>query len=100
VSDSIALCLYRVAQEALRNIERHAGARNVVVSLDQRDGFASMQVTDDGQGFATGQKKRGLGLLSLNERVSLLGGNFDVKSLAGTGSTIAVTLPMGVSHAA
>jgi len=100
VPDSIALCLYRVAQEALRNIERHAGAHNVVVSLDQRDGTALMQVVDDGQGFAAGQKKRGLGLLSLHERVSLLGGDFRVKSLAGAGTTLAVTLPIGVSHAA
>jgi signal transduction histidine kinase len=100
VADSIALCLYRVAQEALRNIEKHAGADNVVVSLDQRNGSISMQVIDDGQGFATDQKKQGLGLLSLNERVSLLGGVFHVTSRAGAGTTLAVTLPMSVSHAA
>ena len=100
VPDSVALCLYRVAQEALRNVERHADAHNVVVSLDQRDGVVSMQVADDGRGFAAGRKQQGLGLLSLNERVSLLGGDLRVNSHAGAGTTLSVTLPMGVSHAA
>ena len=100
VPDPIALCLYRVAQEALRNVERHADARNVTVSLDQRNGLVAMQVADDGRGFTAGRKPQGLGLLSLNERVSLLGGDLKVKSHAGTGTTLSVTLPMGVSHAA
>ena len=100
VPDAAALCLYRVAQEALRNVERHAGALNVVVSLDQREGLISMQVVDDGRGFTPGRKPQGLGLLSLNERVGLLGGNLTVKSHAGNGTTLSVTLPMGVSHAA
>jgi len=100
VPDAAALCLYRVAQEALRNVERHAQALNVVVSLDQRDGLISMQVVDDGRGFPAGRKQQGLGLLSLNERVGLLGGDLKVRSQAGTGTTLSVTLPMGISHAA
>ena len=100
VPDPIALCLYRVAQEALRNVERHAGARTVVVSLDQRGGLISMHVADDGRGFVAGRKPHGLGLLSLNERVGLLGGDLKVKSQAGAGTTLSVTLPMGISHAA
>lgn len=100
VPDQVALCLYRVAQEGLRNVERHANALNVVVALDQRDGLVSMQVVDDGRGFTPGRKQQGLGLLSLNERVGLLGGDLKVRSQAGTGTTLSVTLPTGVSHAA
>jgi signal transduction histidine kinase len=100
VSDAIALCLYRVAQEALRNIARHAGARTVLVALEQRRGTVSMRVMDDGCGFAARERNPGLGLLSLNERVSLLGGDFTVESSQGVGTTLAVTLPTGISHAA
>jgi two-component system sensor histidine kinase UhpB len=100
VPDVVALCLYRVAQEALRNVARHAAARTVVVSLDQAGGVISMQVTDDGRGFPAERKKAGLGLLSLGERVNLLGGALDVRSAPAAGTTLAVTLPIGVSHAA
>jgi signal transduction histidine kinase len=101
VPDAVALCLYRVAQEALRNVSKHAAARNVVVSLDQQDGIVSMQVADDGRGFVAEKKQRGLGLLSLGERVGLLGGSLNVTSTPTAGTKLAVTLPMdGVSHAA
>jgi len=101
VPDGVALCLYRVAQEALRNVLKHAAARNVLVSLDQRNGVVSMRVTDDGRGFAAEKKQQGLGLLSLGERVGLLGGSLDVTSTPAAGTTLAVTLPIdGVSHAA
>lgn len=100
VPDTIALCLYRVAQEALRNVARHANARHVVVSLDLQDGVVSMRVVDDGVGFAAKEKNRGLGLLSLNERVSLLDGTLDISSTPAAGTTLAVTLPLDVSHAA
>ena len=100
VPDRMALCLYRVAQEALRNVAQHASAGNVVVSLDQRDGVISMRIVDDGRGFATTEKKAGLGLLSLNERVSLLGGALDISSKPAAGTTLMVTLPLDVSDAA
>ncbi len=71
-----ALCLYRVAQEALSNIVRHAGARRARVSLARTGELLELAVSDDGQGFDLMEARRagGLGLLSLDERVRLLGG--------------------------
>lgn len=97
VSSAIALCIYRVVQEALRNVATHARARTVTVSLDRRDGRLLMQVIDDGCGFdAEGPKPRtGLGLVSLAERVRVLGGELAVSAAPGAGTRIAVNLPAG-----
>lgn len=101
VSDSLALCLYRIAQEALRNVATHAQARNVTITLEQLDGHVTMDVADDGCGFDPTAKTRrlGLGLVSLNERVHMLGGALDVTAARGAGTRISVTLPTGESYA-
>jgi signal transduction histidine kinase len=101
VSDAVALCLYRVTQEALRNVATHAKAQNVTISLDQLNGHVVMHVTDDGCGFDPAAKSRrlGLGLVSLNERVHMLGGTLDITTARGAGTRIAVRLPAGGSHA-
>jgi len=101
VSDAFALCLYRVAQEALRNVATHARAHNVTVSLDRCDGRLTMQVSDDGRGFdpeAT-TRRSGLGLVSLAERVRMLGGELAVTAVPGAGTRLAVSLPVGEAHA-
>jgi signal transduction histidine kinase len=101
VSDAFALCLYRVAQEALRNVATHARAHSVTLSLDRLDGHLMMQVTDDGCGFdpeAT-RRRSGLGLVSLAERVRMLGGELAVTARPGGGTRLAVSLPAGESHA-
>jgi signal transduction histidine kinase len=101
VSEAFALCLYRVAQEALRNIATHAHARNVAVTLEQDDGHLLMQVSDDGCGFdpASRSRRLGLGLVSLGERVRMLGGELAVTAAVDAGTRIAVRLPTGESHA-
>jgi signal transduction histidine kinase len=101
VSDAPALCLYRVAQEALRNVATHARARNVIVSLDRLDGRIMMQVTDDGCGFdpTATSRRSGLGLVSLSERVRFLGGELVVTAAPDAGTRIAVSLPTGEFHA-
>jgi signal transduction histidine kinase/ABC-type uncharacterized transport system substrate-binding protein len=101
VSDALALCLYRIAQEALRNVATHAKAQNVTISLEQLNGHVTMHVTDDGCGFDSTAKSRrlGLGLVSLNERVHMLGGALDVTAALGAGTRVAVKLPMGESYA-
>jgi Signal transduction histidine kinase len=101
VSDALALCLYRVAQEALRNVATHAKAQHVTISLEQLNGHVMMHVADDGSGFDPTVKSRrlGLGLVSLNERVHVLGGTLDVTTARGAGTRVAVTLPTGESHA-
>ena len=85
-------CIYRVAQEALQNSVRHAGASKVRIGLQKGEGTVSLQVEDDGKGFAVG-RMRGLGLLGMEERVSQLGGNLRVLS-GDRGTRVLAELPL------
>jgi PAS domain S-box-containing protein len=92
-----ALCLFRVAQEALNNVFRHAGARTVSVTLRQMERGLILAVRDDGIGFdpANPKKARSLGLESMRERVHLVNGTFDVESALGQGTAIVAWVPAG-----
>nr|WP_245215656.1 sensor histidine kinase [Pararoseomonas baculiformis] len=92
---------YRVIQEALTNILRHAGARAVSILLELRDGALRLAVEDDGRGFdpeaAAGEgppHRPRLGLAGLRERVALAGGTLSLASKAGRGTTLSLTLPL------
>jgi signal transduction histidine kinase len=93
--------LYRIAQEALTNVSRHAGARRVSVLLERRAGYVSLIVEDDGLGFDA-QRIMGapasagrLGLLGMQERVRLAGGTLTIESTPGAGATVFARLPLG-----
>ncbi len=91
----LALCLYRVAQEALRNVVTHADARRAEVSLHGADDHIELIVADDGKGFdivATREGNRGLGLVSMNERVRLAGGTVSLLTELNRGTTVRVRL--------
>ena len=95
VGKAVALCLFRVAQEALSNVIRHAGARAASVDLQPMDGGLLLAVRDDGVGF-NGEdpgKRRSLGLLSMEERVRLQNGTLDIESAPGRGTSIVAWLP-------
>jgi signal transduction histidine kinase len=92
--------LFRVAQEALTNVGRHARASRVEVTLEQLPAGVGMQVKDDGKSFsvdrtlhANGGKR--LGLLGMRERVEMVGGKFYVDSAPGQGTTVRVEVPFG-----
>lgn len=90
-----ALTLFRIAQEAIANVRKHANAEEVVVTLTERaDGYA-VRVADDGDGFDVEQGARPghLGLVSMRERAELAGGRFRVDSEAGRGTEIEVFIP-------
>ena len=92
--------LYRIAQEALTNVARHAKASRVEVSIQRLDGMIRMEIKDDGQGFdntgtSSGKRKNRLGLLGMRERVEMIGGMFRVESAPGEATTIRVELPDG-----
>jgi PAS domain S-box-containing protein len=91
-----ALCLFRVTQEALRNVSRHAKARKVKVSLRVLDGGLQLAVSDDGAGFVPSlqREKPSLGLASMRERVRLLEGELEIESAPGQGTTIMVWVPL------
>ena len=99
VADDIELCLYRVAQEALRNITKHAQARTARISLACRNGQVVMRITDDGRGFQENGSSGhlGIGLLSMRERVRMLEGSFEVESSSG-GTVATVIIPTGERH--
>jgi PAS domain S-box-containing protein len=91
-----SLCLFRVAQEALRNVARHSGAGRVELSIRERDGGLQLVVRDDGQGFDATVPARppALGLSGMRERVRHLGGRFDVESAPQRGSSVLTWLPL------
>ncbi len=91
-----ALCLFRVAQEALRNVARHARARMVEVALRSLDGGLQLAVRDDGRGFdpAVQGAHPSLGLASMRERVHLLAGELDIESAPGHGTTVVAWVPL------
>ncbi|HVT95735.1 MAG TPA: sensor histidine kinase [Bryobacteraceae bacterium] len=86
-------CVYRVAQEALHNCSRHAGARSARVHLHADRARLFLSVQDDGSGFDA-KREKGLGLLGMEERVSHLGGRFRVDSAPGRGTTLSLELPL------
>jgi signal transduction histidine kinase len=91
-----ALCLFRVAQAALRNVARHASARKVEMSMRSLDGGLELVIRDDGVGFTREQShgQTSLGLTSMRERVHLLGGTFDVESAPGRGTVVTAWVPL------
>ena len=96
LSADAALCLFRVAQEALRNVERHAQASKVDVSVVGRNDGIALAVRDDGAGFDSSStaKRASLGLASMRERVRILDGRFDIESGPGIGTSLSAWLPL------
>lgn len=96
----IETVIYRVMQEAMTNISRHAEAKNVRVDLEREKSSVMMLVEDDGKGFdveavADQETPEGkLGLMGMEERVGYLGGSLDIRSTPGKGTTIRVEIPM------
>jgi signal transduction histidine kinase len=98
----LADCLFRVTQEALRNVAKHAGASQVFLGLSYDDNHVRLQIDDDGHGFAPEHQptlQRGLGLVSMGERVRLLEGTLTVTSDVGRGTRLSVAIPLtGISN--
>ena len=92
----IALCLFRVAQESLRNIGNHAGATEVHMRLVASPSELTLFIEDFGQGFDVEQVKGkgGLGLISMEERVRMLNGDFKIRSVPGAGTAKEFRLPL------
>jgi two-component system sensor histidine kinase UhpB len=95
IPDYISLCLYRIAQESLWNIRKHAGASRVSVVLGADDGHVVLTVKDNGRGFLpTAVRGRGgLGLVSMEERVRLANGRLSIESQPETGTQIQARVP-------
>lgn len=92
----VALCLYRVVQQALVNVHKHAGTLRARIFLDYSSGGVKLSVEDEGVGFDMhGVKGRGIGLISMRERVQGLGGRWEIYSAPDAGTSISVWIPVG-----
>lgn len=97
--NEVETALFRIVQEAVTNISRHAEAENAVIAVDFRDSGVSIEIEDDGKGFDVAKAKtamtRTFGLQGMEERVSLLGGTFEIESEPGSGTRMKVFIPLG-----
>jgi PAS domain S-box-containing protein len=98
---TLATHLYRIAQEALTNVARHAEAHSVSLSLSSEGGRIVLSVEDDGRGIAPGEaaKAGSFGILGMEERAAQLGGTFSIRSLPEGGTGLSVSVPLSASVA-
>jgi len=96
VHPDAALCIFRIVQECLRNLKKHSGAQQALVSLRVNAGKLNVSVLDKGCGFDTKElsHKEGLGVRTMEERVRLLGGEFVIQSAQGKGTTVNAWVPL------
>jgi protein-histidine pros-kinase len=91
----VSLAMYRVAQEALHNVEKYSGAREVEIRLKLRGSQLCMQIVDDGVGFApTHAAADGIGIANMRERMELIGGTIEITSAPMKGTTIEAMVPI------
>jgi len=88
--------LFRIAQESLTNVARHAHAQHVTISLVQKQGRIRLHIHDDGNGFDPLSQKQGLGIFNMRERAALLDGTIHIEAQPGRGTTIEAVLPLAV----
>jgi PAS domain S-box-containing protein len=102
VPEDAALCMFRIAQEALRNIKRHSGANRAAVRLEEVDGRLHLSVSDRGRGFNSNKPSAecGIGIHSMEERLRLLGGKLEIQSRPMEGTRIDAWLPLKMASAA
>jgi signal transduction histidine kinase len=93
---SVETALFRIVQEAVNNVIRHAQARHLSVTLTRSAGRVQLRIADDGQGFDARLPRSGphIGLWSMCQRVEQLGGQFELRSAPGQGATVTATLPL------
>jgi two-component system, NarL family, sensor histidine kinase UhpB len=90
--------LFRIAQESLTNVARHAHAQQVSISLSQEQEIIRLRVRDDGCGYDTSKPRAGLGILGMRERAAAVGGTLMITSQPGHGTMVEATLPRVEAH--
>ena len=96
--------IYRIFQEALNNIQKHADAHNVSIKIERKKSHVDIQISDDGNGFVResngdpNEYRPGLGLTTMEERARMLGGTMQVYSIIGVGTRIAFTIPITIEE--
>jgi signal transduction histidine kinase len=102
LGDQQSTAVFRIVQEALTNILRHAQATRVAVAVQEEDGALVLTVTDDGRGITEAEKlnRESLGLLGMRERAHLIGGCVDIVGVPGSGTTLHVRVPLAKAEPA
>lgn len=94
LAPQVALTLYRVCQEGITNIFKHAEAQRVELSIDVENGSLEMVLSDDGKGFSAQTVKNGYGLQNMKQRIKQIGGNYSLKTQEQAGTSIHIVLPL------
>lgn len=95
LNDQLKLALYRIIQEQVNNILKHASADKVIITLDVKGEAITLSIKDDGVGFDTMSVKKGIGIMNIRNRVELLGGSVQINSAPGEGCEVLLMLPAG-----
>jgi len=92
----VSVCLYRIALEGLRNIVKHSNAKNASILLEENNHSLTLEIADKGVGFDLKEARSGsgLGLVSAEERIRLLQGNFEIRTAPNKGTTLTATIPL------
>ena len=95
LDEELAICIFRVCQEALTNVARHSGAEKVLISIVIANEKITVKIEDNGKGFKVNeaQNKGSFGLIGMNERARSLNGHFEIESADGKGTIITISLP-------
>jgi signal transduction histidine kinase len=94
--DEHTVCLFRIAQEALQNAFKHSGARRVSIDLTGHAKSVVLTIADDGVGFdVSAAWQKGLGLISMSERLEAIGGTLEIRSVPGEGTRVKAEVPVG-----
>ncbi len=98
IDNKIKINFYRIIQEAIQNINKYAKAKNVKIEFDLINNGISLNIEDDGIGFEGKNKSAGIGLKNMKSRVSILKGNFDIKSSVNMGTKISIFVPVDTDN--
>ncbi|MBU2976224.1 tetratricopeptide repeat-containing sensor histidine kinase [Zobellia sp. B3R18] len=91
---SIKINVYRMIQESLQNCVKHAQCKNVILELSKTDSGFMVTIIDDGKGFKTSSRKKGIGLRNISSRIEKINGTYTIKSKPGKGTTVTLEVPL------
>jgi signal transduction histidine kinase len=99
LSPEVMLCVFRIAQEALQNAVKHSHATEMSIALVGNSNDLTLTVTDNGRGFDTESVwHKGVGLVSMTERLEAIGGTLNIRSVIGSGTRVTATVPLSPVH--
>ncbi|MEM9681560.1 MAG: ATP-binding protein, partial [Bacteroidota bacterium] len=93
ISNKTKINIYRIIQESMQNIYKHANARQIKISISLKNNVILLDITDDGDGFDTSKSKKGIGLKNMSSRITDIHGTIAFNSTLGEGTTVNVTIP-------